>query len=77
MQELCSYIKEVGQFGQFDPNIVTFVKSTLTLLYSKFLSQSNSTSLDDILANYSMHRVLISSHGNYVSFFPLHMHWDM
>ena len=25
MQELCSYIKEAGQFGRFDPNIVTFV----------------------------------------------------
>lgn len=64
MQELCSYIQEAGQFGRFDPNIVTFVKSTLTLLHSKFSSQRNSTSLDDILANYSMHRVLISPNGN-------------
>lgn len=64
MQELCSYIQEAGKFGRFDPNIVTFVKSTLTLLHSKFSSQRNSTSLDDILANYSMHRVLISPNGN-------------
>ena len=64
MQELCSYIHEAGQFGRFDPKIVTFVKSTLTLLHSKFSSQRNSTSLDDILANYSMHRVLISPNGN-------------
>ena len=55
---------EAGQFIRFDPNIVTFVKSTLTLLHSKFSSQRNSTSLDDILANYSMRRVLISPNGN-------------
>ena len=64
MQELCSYIQEAGQFGRFDPNIVAFVKSTLTLFHSKFSSQRNSTSLDDILAKYSMHRVLISPNGN-------------
>ena len=64
MQELYSYIQEAGKFGRFDPNIVTFVKSTLTLLHSKFSSKRNSTSLDDILANYSMHRVLISPNGN-------------
>ena len=64
MQELCSYIQKAGQFGRFDPNIVTFVKTTLTLLHSKFSSQRNSTSLHDSLADYHMHRVLIFPNGN-------------
>lgn len=31
MQELCSYIQEAAEFARFDPNIVTFVKSTFQL----------------------------------------------
>ena len=64
MEELCSYIQKAGPFGRFHPNIVTFVKSTLTLLHSQLPCQRDSTTLDDILVNYSMHRVSIPSNGN-------------
>ena len=57
-------IQQAGQFGRFHPNIVTFVKSTLTLLHSQLPSQRDSTTLDDILESYSMHRVSIPSNGN-------------
>ncbi|KAJ7353725.1 hypothetical protein OS493_032595 [Desmophyllum pertusum] len=64
MEELGSYIQQAGQFDRFNPNIVTFVKSSLTLLHSQLPNERNSSTLDDILANYSMRRVSIPPNGN-------------
>ena len=64
MAQLCGHIQALGQCPRFNPSILYFSKSSLTLFHSGLVSNKESSTLDNVLSNYGMVRLNVPSDGN-------------
>ena len=65
MAHLCQHINEsLGQCEKLNPNFMFFSKSSLTLFHSGLTSSKESSTLDNILANHNLVRVIVPPNGN-------------